>query len=500
MTEHGTPGSNGNGRETGDGVGRVRPSGDGVGIDFGTSNSLAAIHRTAPVRTDFVPLESDTPVMPTATYLDRDFQTRTGQAAIDSYIDDNRGRTVELTSEVVGAAALSLSDGPAGGREAPETSMHKVYGPAVEDLGLPGRLFRGVKRLLGDPGTRRLMVFGQPYRLVALITPVLLRMRLGIEAERVSLGLPKEIGALRVGHPVHFEGRDVHRNITGLDRLREACGYAGFKDFEFYPEPVAATLSWRREAGASLRGTALTVDFGGGTLDLAVLRFDGDSARILSTAGEALGGDYIDQLMFRHWLFPLLGKGELWRRDGDERVIETRFPFEQYEDLLLNWTVGYTLNQNRYRAPVMDCMRMPGESGHKFRRLFELMTRNLGYLVFQSLREAKARLSEDEATRIDLPDLDVDVRITRGDFETLIADVLDRLDGAVQRALDSAGITARDVDVVVRTGGSSLIPAVRDRLVARFGDRVVEHDPFTSVADGLSIAAAQGLVFDQRAR
>ena len=470
---------------------------DGVGIDFGTSNSLAAIHAAAG-ETRLVSLEPDTPVMPTATYLDRDFHTRTGQAAIDRYIEDNRGRTVELVPEVVGEASLLLGEAPAGSRAGPETAAQKVYGPALEDHGLPGRLFRGIKRLLGDPGTRRLMVFGKPYRLVALTTPVLLRMRQQIEAERRALGLPAPIGALRLGHPVHFEGRDAHRDATGLARLEESCRHAGLSQVRFYPEPVAATLSWRCAAGAGHRGTALTVDFGGGTLDLAILRFEGDDARILATAGEGVGGDYIDQLIFRRFLFPLLGKGELWRRAGEERIIETRFPFEQYEDLLLNWTVGYTLNQNRYRAPVMDCMHLPGESGRKFRRLFELMTRNLGYLVFEEIREAKARLSETDVTHVDLPDLDIDVRITRGEFETLLAGVLERLDGAVQRALDGAGLAAGEVDVVVRTGGSSLIPAVRGVLERRFPGRVVEHDPFTSVGEGLAIAAARDLVFDRR--
>ncbi|MEE4361718.1 MAG: Hsp70 family protein [Pseudomonadales bacterium] len=468
------------------------PSSDGVGLDFGTSNSLAAVHDG---RTHLVPLEVETPIMPTATYMDQDFHTRTGQAAIDRYIEDNTGRRVEFVPEVVGQTSVLVGDPGASSRAAPETLTQNVYGPATEDHGLPGRLFRGLKRLLGDPGTRRLMVFGQPYRLVALITPVLLRVREEIETERARLGLPRVIPSLRVGHPVHFEGRDAHRNRTAFTRLEEACGYAGFRQVQFYPEPVAATLSWREAAGADHEGTALTVDFGGGTLDLAVLEFRGGQTRILGTAGEALGGDHIDQRLFRELLFPLLGKGEVWRRRGDERWIETRFPFDQYEDLLLNWTVGYTLNQNRYRAPVMECMALPGESGRKFSRLFELITRNQGYRVFQALRDAKAALSSAEETLIDIPEIDVSVRLTRSHFEALIEDMLERLDAAVSRALDAAGIGSDDVDVVIRTGGSSLIPAVRRVLEARFPGRVVEHDPFTSVADGLAIAAARDLHF-----
>ncbi|HSG90484.1 MAG TPA: Hsp70 family protein, partial [Pseudomonadales bacterium] len=93
-------------------------------------------------------------------------------------------------------------------------------------------------------------------------------------------------------------------------------------------------------------------------------------------------------------------------------------------------------------------------------------------------------------------ELDIELILTRTRFETLIEDVLARLDAAVLRTLDRAGLSADAVDVVVRTGGSSLIPAVRRVLEARFPGRVVEHDPFTSVADGLAIAAAQGLRFE----
>ena len=467
---------------------------DGIGIDFGTSNSLAAIHAG---RSRLVMLEHDTPVMPTATYLDRDFQTTTGQAAIDRYVSDNTGRTVELVPEVIGESSILVGQGGADSRSAPETVTQKVYGPALEDPGLPGRLFRGLKRLLGDPHTRRLMVFGKPYRLVALITPVLLRIRKEIEAEHAELGFGRLSGPLRCGHPVRFEGRDPSRQMLALDRLREACGHAGLLaegiDFAFYPEPVAAALSWRAAAGADHRGTVMTVDFGGGTLDLALLDFKGESASILATAGAALGGDHIDQRLFRELLFPLLGKGERWRRQGEEREIETRFPFEIYEDLLLNWTVGYTLNQNRYRGPVMECMRQPGATGEKFRRLFDLITRNLGYQVFQAVSEAKVRLSAVEETVIDLPELDLSVPITRTEFETLIADLLATIDTTVDALLERAGRRAEQVDAVVRTGGSSQIPAVERLLERRFPGRVSDHDPFSSVADGLAIAAERGL-------
>ena len=51
---------------------------------------------------------------------------------------------------------------------------------------------------------------------------------------------------------------------------------------------------------------------------------------------------------------------------------------------------------------------------------------------------------------------------------------------------------AADIEVVIRTGGTSLIVAVRELLERRFPGKVVAHDPFTSVAGGLAIASYYG--------
>jgi hypothetical chaperone protein len=83
--------------------------------------------------------------------------------------------------------------------------------------------------------------------------------------------------------------------------------------------------------------------------------------------------------------------------------------------------------------------------------------------------------------------------LTRLEFETLIADMLRQVEEAVDRTVYLAGLPRDAIDVVLRTGGSSLIPAVHDILEQRFPGRVVDHDPFTSVAMGLAIADYHGL-------
>jgi hypothetical chaperone protein len=457
----------------------------GIGIDFGTTNSAAAVYDGE--RLELINLESDGPIMPSATYIDRELQTLTGQKAIDHYIQDNTGRTVELIPEVIAETSQFVEHGDSEGTAPVDTVTQKIYGAPVIDSGLQGRLFRGTKRLLGDSRVRRLMVFDHPFRLVALITPILLHIR-----KQLNEAVGGFEGA-HLGHPVNFEGRDEFKNKTALTRLGEAYNYAGVEGQHFYPEPIAAAVSYLN-ANPDVSGELLfTLDFGGGTLDFCVLKRSGRRFEVVTTHGIALGGDHIDQRLFRELLFPVLGKGERWKRRGMDREIETQFPFEDYEDLLVNWAVTYTLNQNKYTTPVFDCIEQGGRGAVKFKRLRELISQNLSYVVFQSIKDFKAELSYADEAVLDIPELDVDIRMTRSEFEALIADQLALVEQALNETLVRAGLGNDDIDIVLCTGGSSLIPAVREILEQHFPHRVVEHDPFTSVAAGLAIASFYSL-------
>ena len=460
----------------------------GIGVDFGTTNTAAAVCDGESVT--LVGLESHSPIMPSATYIDQEFQSRTGQAAIDQYIVDNTGRTVELIPEVIGEYSKfveSNSEEP----EAVQTSTQKIYGAPVTDSGLQGRLFRGTKRLLGDEKVRRLLVFDQPYRLVALIVPLLLRLQQSVAA---NVG---PFAHAHLGYPVNFEGRDQFRNKLALSRLGEAYKYAGITQQSFYPEPLAATVSFIHDNPHHNAELIFTVDFGGGTLDLCVLRRSASSRfEVMATHGVGLGGDHIDQLLYRKLLFPLLGEGEQWQRRGMDREITTRFPFEDFADLLTNWAITYTLNQNKYTTPVMDCIEQGGPARTKFERLRDVIQNNLSYLLFACIKDFKASLSSNEVASLDIPEIDVDVSLSRAEFEVLITPLIAQFTEAVDTTIAKAGIAAGDVDLVLRTGGSSLIPAVRRVLDERFASRVVEYDPFTSVARGLAVASWHGYTFE----
>jgi hypothetical chaperone protein len=457
----------------------------GIGLDFGTSNSTAAWFDGETLH--YVPLEGTGPILPTAIHLDRQYTALTGQAAIDRYVEENRGRRVELVAELIGEASSHVGGADlADDSPALTTQRQQLWGP-LTDRGLKGRLFHGLKRLLGDPGVERLSVFEQSYRLVALVTPILVRMRESIVA---ATGGPVE--ALHHGRPVLFEGKHPDRNAVALARLAEAAGHAGLNGATFYPEPVAATLSYLWQAKPGRGGIALTVDFGGGTLDLCLVRFDGASFEVLGTDGIGLGGNRIDQLIFRELLFPELGKGQTWARPVEGRRVEVLFPFEEFEDGLLNWPTTQLLNQNRTRWLVVDRIAQGGPEAERFQRLLDLISYNYSYNCFQAIRAAKAELSERTETTIDIPELNLRIPFTRARFDALLAGPLAQTRELIDGLLQRTGLAPADVALVIRTGGSSQIVAVRNMLEEMFPGRVAAHDPFTSVAAGLAIASHHG--------
>ena len=450
-------------------------------MDFGTSNSTVAWFDGTNLH--FVRVEATSAILPTAIHLSREYVGTTGTDAIDRYVQENSARLVHLVPEILGHAAGAIGDRSSDTEMGElETSRNLVYGPLI-DHGLPGRLFLGLKRLLGNPTIHRLQVFNRLFRLVALLTPVLLRLRESVERE-----LNAPVARVHIGRPVDFEGSDGARNKLALKRLIEACEHAGFRNIAFYPEPIAATVSFLWQQRLRSAGIVLTVDFGGGTLDLSVVRYSGVDFKVLATAGADLGGDRIDQLMFRRLLFPLLGEGELWSRQVNGRLVETVFPFTEYEEGILNWAITHTLNQNKYKTKLTELIARGGPASVKFERLKDLINYNYSYNIFSAIKKAKAELSIADQASIDIPELNLTVPITRAQFNQILSEMMERIGELIHQALTQANLKPEEVDLVVRTGGSSQIVAVRQLLEQFFPGKVTEHDPFTSVAGGLAIA------------
>jgi actin-like ATPase involved in cell morphogenesis len=111
--------------------------------------------------------------------------------------------------------------------------------------------------------------------------------------------------------------------------------------------------------------------------------------------------------------------------------------------------------------------------------------------------EAKEALSSDTETSIPvlLPNVMTEVRLTRGEFESMIRPTLNNSIGALQRALRSANVQPADISRVLLVGGSSRIPLVAELVGAELGRPVaIDAHPKHAIALGAAIAAAAAVV------
>ncbi|ORI26012.1 Hsp70 family protein [Rhodococcus sp. 1168] len=206
-------------------------------------------------------------------------------------------------------------------------------------------------------------------------------------------------------------------------------------------EPRAAAHYYSR-AHSLTPGTKIAVfDFGGGTLDIAVLEAnEHDTFDIIAARGDnGLGGKNLDAHI-RRWV---------------DRQLDDRDP-----DLL---------NFLRTRAPL-----------------------DVRYALDDSIRRAKELLSEAPSATISVTGdgRTEKFQITRDEFEELIAPVLDKAVTLARLTLTDANITdPSQLESLYLTGGSSRIPLVHDRL-AGLGPIATLDDPKTVVAQGALAAAA----------
>jgi molecular chaperone DnaK len=228
-------------------------------------------------------------------------------------------------------------------------------------------------------------------------------------AEDASRYLGEPVTAAVVTVPAYFN--DAQRQAT-----RDAGRIAGIDIKRILNEPTAAALAYgldRKEVQ-----TVMVFDLGGGTFDVSILDVGNGVFEVLATSGDTqLGGNDFDRLIV-DWLA--------------EQFLETE---------------GTDLRRDR----------------QALQRLTE------------AAEKAKIELSGLPDTNISLPFITatedgpkhLDVNLSRGQFETLSAELVQRLKEPVALALEDADLRPSDIDEVVLVGGSTRIPFVQ-RLVRDF--------------------------------
>jgi hypothetical chaperone protein len=124
------------------------------------------------------------------------------------------------------------------------------------------------------------------------------------------------------------------------------------------------------------------------------------------------------------------------------------------------------------------------------RDFIALVELDLGFALYRVVSAAKVALSTREAVEFRFVDGNVDIRstITRSDFESWISEDLARIAATVDQVLSTSKITAREVEKVFLTGGTSFVPAVQRLFAERFGkEKLTSADQFESIAYGLAL-------------
>jgi hypothetical chaperone protein len=161
---------------------------------------------------------------------------------------------------------------------------------------------------------------------------------------------------------------------------------------------------------------------------------------------------------------------------------------------LSEWQSIVDLTQPRYQKIIEEAIRT-GDKQRELKQLRVLVRENYGLPLYEEVERSKVRLSENRATTIAMhvPGIDMAEEVERWDFERLIGPDVRAVAACVDRAVEAAGVAPSDINVILRTGGSSRIPAFVRMLSEKFGaDKLQEMDVFTGVASGLGVAAFDG--------
>jgi len=346
-----------------------------------------------------------------------------------------------------------------------------------------GRLIQSIKSHLASAAFTRTMIFGKTWTLESLIAQFLRGLR--------AAGGVTEARRAVVGRPVRYWGAsDETDDARAVSRMRAALAAAGFTDVVFEFEPIAAALRYANTLDHD--ELVLVADFGGGTSDFSLVRVGprvapGDPAAILGTGGLAVGGDAFDARIIDAVVAPALGRDTSYR---DPFGAVTPVPTWLFARLRRWHHLSFLKDADTLR--LLDRLEQGALAPDRIGRLVRVVKEDLGLPLHQSVEASKQALSSGQAAQLTCADLDLVLPVQRPPFEAWIAPELDGIDAVIGSVLERAGVAAGDVDTVFATGGSSLVPAVRRRLGARFGEaKLAGGDELTSVAWGLAARAHQ---------
>jgi hypothetical chaperone protein len=292
-------------------------------------------------------------------------------------------------------------------------------------------------------------------------------------------------GRVVSGRPVAFVGAAPDEALA-VRRYGEAYRRIGIHDPVYVYEPVGAAYYHAQRLKSD--ALVLVCDFGGGTSDFSLIRFERRGNRIGATpighAGVAVAGDNFDYRIIDAVVSPLVGKGTQFKS------IDKILPIPQhYHASFARWHQLAMLKTPEHLREL-EHLRRTSLSPDKIATFLDIIRNDWGFNIYQAVSDTKVRLSSAATATfaLRLGELDIEQEISRRDFEHWIADDIARIEQTVDQLLQTEGVPLDEIDRVFLTGGSSFIPAVRRVFETRFGaQRLTDGENFQSVAFGLAL-------------
>ena len=402
-----------------------------------------------------------------------DFGTTNSSIAVRFLGDDNAEHTMvvdvkdTLPRETLPSVVLINPDGVFVGEDAANRYTQHISAHSNQ------KFIKRIKLDLENKGSElNYEVAGKKYQGVDLIAAILKELRL--KAEKAVRDLDIEISGVVMGIPVQYG--DIQKNVL-KDTLVRAGYYKDKKEAdrhtEFVSEPIAVAVHYGLNLAQDK--TIMVFDFGGGTLDLAIVnlrqQIGNDKLHPHQTIAKeriTLGGEELTRLFFINGICQKYGV----------RTIANKFGFEPKDPPEKLW------------EELSAC-----EDGVRF---------------IDAIERCKCDLSKASKHRFSFIGNNIQLEekiFFREEFNEAISDKLTEIEELVQKCLDDGNIDdPYDIDQVILAGGSSLIPAVQQLLVDIFGvtrvsaklddkdavikslkrNRAVESEVLTSIVRGLA--------------
>jgi hypothetical chaperone protein len=432
-----------------------------VGIDFGTSNSGVAVYDGQHVRLLPVDPKNVIPeVIKTVLYVTREYRCYLGQEAVEAYYRDNVNRQRRYVKQWAGEIDFRGAD------------MHYVRDifVYVDEL-KPGRLLQYLKTALRKEGYNGTQIFERYYTVGDLA-----KTYLSLLKQRAEDVLGERIDAATLGRPVKFS-ESPEQDKKAEETLRQAAHEAGFKQVDFELEPIAAALDY--EQSISKPQNVVIFDFGGGTLDIAVMRLGDKNRKVYASGGVGIAGSDFDRTIIEKRMLPHFGHGRVKHHPEILEMIHA------VPDWMALPELGTPINRNILEKAIQEKI-----APVRLRALEGLIYNDLAFTFYNRVEAGKIALSKEGATVISLEDKNIALwdMYTRHQFESDIHHYLVDVEKVLLDTIAKSGLEPDSIDAVVKTGGSSNIPLFTGMLSRIFGaDKVKESNAFSSVVAGLAI-------------